>query len=83
MTGVVILQHDLVVVIADATDEFGKIEVASRQRVLASEDLQKIWPVARLADRSASHLMKAPTGEGGDDAICAHIQDAWEIELAR
>jgi 4-hydroxy-4-methyl-2-oxoglutarate aldolase len=64
VTGVVILPHDLVVVIADATDEFGKIEVASRQRVLASEDLQKIWPVARLADRSASHSMKCSNRRG-------------------
>ena len=47
VTGVVVIPHDLVGVIADAADELGKNEVACRQRILAGEDLQKIWPVGK------------------------------------
>lgn len=47
VTGVVVIPHELVGVIADAADELGKNEVACRQRILAGEDLQKIWPVGK------------------------------------
>ncbi len=47
VTGVVVIPSELVGVIADAADELGKNEVACRQRILAGEDLQKIWPVGK------------------------------------
>lgn len=47
VTGVVVIPHELVGVIADAADELGKNEVACRQRILSGEDLQKIWPVGK------------------------------------
>ena len=47
VTGVVVIPHELVGVIADAADELGKNEVQCRQRILAGEDLQKIWPVGQ------------------------------------
>lgn len=47
VTGVVVIPHELVSVIADAADELGKNEVQCRQRILAGEDLQKIWPVGQ------------------------------------
>jgi 4-hydroxy-4-methyl-2-oxoglutarate aldolase len=45
ITGVVVIPHDLVGVIADAADELGKNEVNCRNRILAGEKLQSIWPV--------------------------------------
>lgn len=47
VTGVVAIPSELVGVIADAADELGKNEVVCRQRILAGEDLQKIWPVGK------------------------------------
>jgi regulator of RNase E activity RraA len=47
VTGVVVIPSELVGVIADAADELGKNEVVCRQRILAGEDLQKIWPVGK------------------------------------
>ncbi|RYH97287.1 MAG: RraA family protein [Acetobacteraceae bacterium] len=47
VTGVVVIPSELVGVIADSADELGKNEVACRQRILAGEDLQKIWPVGK------------------------------------
>lgn len=47
VTGVVVIPSELVGVIADAADELGKNEAICRQRILAGEDLQKIWPVGK------------------------------------
>ena len=47
VTGVVVIPSELVGVIADAADELGKNEVVCRQRILAGEDLRKIWPVGK------------------------------------
>jgi regulator of RNase E activity RraA len=47
VTGVVVIPSELVGVIADAADELGKNEFVCRQRILAGEDLQKIWPVGK------------------------------------
>lgn len=47
VTGVVVIPSELVGVIADAADELGKNEAICRQRILAGEDLRKIWPVGK------------------------------------
>lgn len=52
VTGVVVIPAGLVGIIADAADELGRNEVSCRQRILAGESLQSIWP-AGLADRPA------------------------------
>lgn len=47
ITGVVVIPHELVGEIADAADELGKNEASCRQRILAGENLQSIWPVGK------------------------------------
>ncbi|MCX8279053.1 RraA family protein [Phyllobacterium sp. 0TCS1.6C] len=42
--GVVVIAKDRVRDVADAADELGRNEAAARQRILAGEKLQSIWP---------------------------------------
>lgn len=45
ISGVVVIPHELVATIADAADENGKVEARCRERILAGEKLQSIWPL--------------------------------------
>lgn len=45
INGVVVIPHELVKVIADAADENGKAEAECRERILAGEKLQSVWPI--------------------------------------
>ena len=45
ITGVVVIPHELVGVIADASDKNGQAEAIARERILGGEKLRSIWPV--------------------------------------
>jgi len=45
VTGVVVIPHELVGVIADAADRNGQGEAFARQRILSGEKLRDVWPV--------------------------------------
>jgi 4-hydroxy-4-methyl-2-oxoglutarate aldolase len=45
VNGVVVIPQYLLETVADAADACGKGEAAARERILAGEKLQAIWPV--------------------------------------